>query len=125
MIKLPELNSTTYLQNTCHVELPINKTTRLNKGFRFIISPKDVSNEILKHEIKFHQTEIVLEESTSTRKKRSEQQSVNIRPRVAVNKFSENQDLIGSNRKSTVLETESYAKSVNKSNSISDNLNKI
>ena len=33
LIKLLGLNSTTYLQNTCHVEILINKTTRLNKVF--------------------------------------------------------------------------------------------
>ena len=106
MIEIFGLNSTKYLINKCRVELPINKTAGLNEGFRFIISPEHLLNKRLKlHVIKFHQKEIVLGEATYTQKKRSKEQSVNIRPQVLVN----------NNRKRTVAVAESYAISVIKS----------
>ena len=67
-------NATTYLQENCRVDIPIEKNGK-NKGFGFAVMPEHVQKELLKlHGIAFHGNIIIIEEATSTRIKTPDEQ---------------------------------------------------
>ena len=85
LIKIFGFNATTYLQENCRVDIPIEKNGE-NKGFGFAVMPKYIQKELLKlHGIEFHGNIIIIEEATSTRIKRPDEQ--NTRP--LRNRFTE------------------------------------
>ena len=78
LIELFRFNATTYLQENYHVDLPTEKNGK-NKGFGFAVMPKHVQKELLKlHGIEFHGNIIIIEEATSTRIKRSDEQKTGL-----------------------------------------------
>ena len=109
-------NTTTYLQENCRVDIPIGKN-RKNKGFGYAVMPEDVQKELLKsYGIEFHGSIIIIEEATSTRIKKPDEQKKG-RNRLTecptqrsttevVNDFSKNVDFIRAN---TVPASKSYA----------------
>ena len=118
LIKIFGFNATTYLQENCRVDIPIEKNGE-NKGFGFAVMPKHVQKELLKlHGIEFHGNIIIIEEATSTRIKRPDEQKTGLsRNRLTepptqgsttevVNYSSENVDFIRAN---TVPGNKSYA----------------
>ena len=66
------------MQEDCRVDLPTGKNGE-NKGFEFAIMPEHVQNELLKLQgIKFHGNIINIEEATSTRIKRPDEQKTGL-----------------------------------------------
>ena len=118
LIELFRFNATTYLQENCRVDLPTEKNGK-NKGFGFAVMPKHVQKELLKlHGIEFHGNIIIIEEATSTRIKRPDEQKTGLsrnrltEPHIqgskteVVKDSSENVDFIRAN---TVPGNKSYA----------------
>ena len=78
LIELFRFNATTYLQENYHVDLPTEKNGK-NKGFGFSVIPEHVQKELLKlHGTEFHGNIIIIEEATSTRIKRSDEQKTGL-----------------------------------------------
>ena len=76
LIELFGFNATTYLQENCRVDLPIEKNGK-KKGFGFAVMPEHVQKELLKlHRTEFHGNVIIIEEATSTRIKRPDEQGL-------------------------------------------------
>ena len=76
VIELFGFNATTYLQENCRVDSPTRKN-RKNKGFGFAVMPEHVQKELLKlHRTEFHGNVIIIEEATSTRIKRPDEQGL-------------------------------------------------
>ena len=103
------------MQENCRVDLPTEKNGK-NKGFEFAVMPKHVQKELLKlHRIEFHGNIIIIEEATSTRTKRPDENKTGL-PRnkphtqgsttAVANEPSENVDFIRAN---TVPGNKSYA----------------
>ena len=46
--ELSGLNSTSYVRNTCNIDLPINNKTKKFKGFAFIRAPARIIDELNK-----------------------------------------------------------------------------
>ena len=106
LIELFGFNATTYLQKKCRVELPSGKSGK-NKGSGFAVMPEHLQKEVLKlHGIEFHGNKIIIEEATSTRIKRPDEQNTQRRTTEVVNDSSKNVDLIRAN---TVPGSKSYA----------------
>ena len=106
------------MQENCLADLPTGKNGK-NKGFGFTVMPEHVQKEVLKlHGIEFHGNIIIIEETTSTRIKRADEQKTGLprhkltEPRTqgstteVVNDSSENVDFIRAN---TVPGNKSYA----------------
>ena len=109
LIELFGFNATTYLQKNCRFDLPTGKNGK-NKGFGFAVMPEHVQKELLKlHGTEFHGNIIIIEEATSTRIKRWDEQKTRLsRNKLAeshtqgsttevVNNSSENVDFIRAN----------------------------
>ena len=78
LIELFGFNATTYLQENCRVDLPTGKNGK-NKGFGFAVIPEHVKKELLKlHGIEFYGNIIIIEEATSTRTKRPDEQKTGL-----------------------------------------------
>ena len=118
LIELFRFNATTCLQENCRVELPTGKDGE-NKGFGFAVMSEHVQKELLKlYGIEFHGNIIIIEEATSTRIKRPDEQNTGLlRSRLnephtqrstteVVNGSSENVDF---KRENTVPGNKSYA----------------
>ena len=103
------------MQENCLVDLPTGKNGK-NKGFGFAVMPEHVQKELLKLQgIEFHGNIIIIEEATSTRIKRRDEQKTGLsqnKPHTqgstteVVNESSENVDFIRAN---TVPGNKSYA----------------
>ena len=66
------------MQENCHVDLPTGKNGKI-KGFGFAVMPEHVQKELLKlHGIEFNGNIIIIEETTSTRIKRLDQQKTEL-----------------------------------------------
>ena len=64
LVELFGLNTTKYLRKTCSLNMPVNDKTGQSKGYAFVSAPKHVCNELLKlNEIKFHGSQIKIEEA--------------------------------------------------------------
>ena len=48
LIELFDLQTTNYLQNTCHVKLILCSKTNNSRGFAFVTGPEAVLNELVK-----------------------------------------------------------------------------
>ena len=83
------LNSTSYLQDTCNIDFPINNKF---KGFAFIRAPANVTDELIKLDgITCHDNKLRVEDAASTRKRTSNNISnKSRRPSVVVNNYPEN-----------------------------------
>ena len=91
------LNSTSYLQDTCNIDFPIDNKTGKFKGFAFIKAPAHITDELIKLDgIAYHDNELRVEDATSTRKRTSNNISYKSRrPSVVVNNYPENQHSYG------------------------------
>ena len=91
------LDSTSYLQDTCSIDFPINNKTGKSKGFVFIRAPAHVTDELIKLDgIAYRDNELRVEDATSTRKRtRNNILSKARRPSVVVNNHPENQHSFG------------------------------
>ena len=93
------LNSTPHLRETGNIDFPINNKTGKFKGFAFIRAPAHITDEIVKLDgIAYHDNELRVEDSTSTRKRTNNNTSnESRRPPVVVNQHSkpENQHSYG------------------------------
>ena len=103
--ELFDLNSTSYLRDTCNIDFPINNKTGKFKGFAFIRGPAHITDELIKLDgIEYHDNELRVEDATSTRKRTSNNISnKSRRPSVVVNNHPENQHTYG--RKSSASES--------------------
>ena len=92
-----EIFSTSYLRDTCNINFPINNKTGKFKGFAFISDPAIITDELIKLDgIAYHDNELRVEDTTSTRKRTSNNISNKSRkPSVVVNNYPENQHSYG------------------------------
>ena len=68
--KLFGLKATSYLRDTCNIDFSINSKTRKFKGFAFISPTGHITDELTKLDgITYYDTELKVEEATSTRKR--------------------------------------------------------
>ena len=95
---------TSYLRDTCNIDFPINNKTGKFKGFAFIRAPAHITDELIKlDDIAYHENELRVEDTTSTRKRtRNNISNKSRRPSIVVNNYPENQHLYG--RKSSASE---------------------
>ena len=86
------LNSTSYLRDTCNIDFPINNKTGKFKGFAFIRAPAHITDELIKlDDIAYHENELRVEDTTSTRKRtRNNISNKSRRPSIVVNNYPEN-----------------------------------
>ena len=86
------LNSTSYLRDTCNIDFRINNKTGKFKGFAFIRAPAHITDELIKlDDIAYHENELRVEDTTSTRKRtRNNISNKSRRPSIVVNNYPEN-----------------------------------
>ena len=88
---------TSYLRDTCNIDFPINNKTLKFKGFAFIRAPAHITDELIKlDDIAYHENELRVEDTTSTRKRtRNNISNKSRRPSIVVNNYPENQHSYG------------------------------
>ena len=88
---------TSYLRDTCNIDFPINNKTGKFKGFAFIRAPAHITDELIKlDDIAYHENELRVEDTTSTRKRtRNNISNKSRRPSIVVNNYPENQHSYG------------------------------
>ena len=86
------LNSAPYLRDTVNIDFPINNKTGKFKGFAFIMAPAHITVELIQLDgIAYHDNELRVKDTTSTRKRTNNNTSnESRRPSVAVNNYPEN-----------------------------------
>ena len=96
------LNSTSYLRDTCNIDFPINNKTGKFKGFAFIRAPAHITDELIKlDDIAYHENELRVEDTTSTRKRtRNNISNKSRRPSIVVNNYPENSIYVEENLQS-------------------------
>ena len=74
-----DLNSTSYLRDTCNTDFPINNKIGKLKGFTFIRAPAHITDEIIKlYGIAYHDNELRVQDATSTRKRTNKTLQINL-----------------------------------------------
>ena len=68
--ELFDLNSASYVRDTCNIDFPINNKTGKFKGFAFVWAPTYIADELFILDcIAYHDNELSVEDAKSTRKK--------------------------------------------------------